>query len=201
MDIILRFRNNHTGIGLLIDERAGHRKPTLGEADDYKSNRSDEVQAEREEVRRLEAVRRAEMEAKYSTDIARAAANRRARDDQKLPNLGTQDGIFHPESEPTPQMDEKRDLDKVAYYVPVPIRSQAPCYQPLSATYTDLESAREAGVWTYPETPHERARCEVFKALWKEGMYMGIGFKFGCDFLVYPGLSFLHGSRYIYETA
>ena len=52
---------------------------------------------------------------------------------------------------------------------------------------TTLEAARQAGVWTYPTTSFEHAKCRVFQDLWEKGNYMGGGIKFGGDFLVYPG--------------
>ncbi|PPQ68492.1 hypothetical protein CVT26_003431 [Gymnopilus dilepis] len=60
-------------------------------------------------------------------------------------------------------------------------------YSPESCTYTTIEAAREAGVWDYPSTLFERARCGVFKDLWKQGYFMGGGIKFGGEYLVYPG--------------
>lgn len=55
------------------------------------------------------------------------------------------------------------------------------------AIYSTLSSAREVGVWLYPSTLTERARCGVFKDLWKQGYFMGGGIKFGGEYLVYPG--------------
>jgi tRNA-splicing endonuclease subunit Sen34 len=54
-------------------------------------------------------------------------------------------------------------------------------------TYETLDAARAAGVWNYPSSAEERARCEVFRDLWEKGYYMGGGSKFGGDWLVYPG--------------
>lgn len=65
--------------------------------------------------------------------------------------------------------------------------SQLEWYAPDAATYTTLDTARQAGVWTYPATPYERAKCRVFRDLWEKGNFMGGGIKFGGDFLVYPG--------------
>ncbi|KAG0147300.1 hypothetical protein CROQUDRAFT_670589 [Cronartium quercuum f. sp. fusiforme G11] len=181
------------GIAVLVDERTSHRRPTIDEAESYQRQRAKEILHERQEILRLDAIRRTEMEARYSADIARAAAARKARDEVKPSIPEPEQGVFLTEPDPEPEskakskQGEEDKLEKVAYYVPVPLRSQSPCYQPTLGSYTDLESARQAGVWTYPNTAHQRARCEVFKALWKQGMYMGIGFKFGCDFLVYPG--------------
>jgi tRNA intron endonuclease, catalytic C-terminal domain len=58
-------------------------------------------------------------------------------------------------------------------------------------TYETLDAARDAGVWCYPASANERARCEVFRDLWEKGYYMGGGIKFGGDWLVYPGACFL----------
>ena len=54
-------------------------------------------------------------------------------------------------------------------------------------TYETLDAARTAGVWVYPSSAEERARCEVFRDLWEQGYFMGGGSKFGGDWLVYPG--------------
>lgn len=56
-----------------------------------------------------------------------------------------------------------------------------------TTVYTTLHEAREAGKWVYPSTLAERARCGVFKDLWKQGYFLGGGIKFGGEYLVYPG--------------
>lgn len=74
------------------------------------------------------------------------------------------------------------------YTVTVPASSSSlPWYAPSQSIYTTIESARTAGVWVYPSTPHERAKCGVFKGLWESGYFLGCGIKFGGDYLVYPG--------------
>ncbi|KIJ44176.1 hypothetical protein M422DRAFT_168785, partial [Sphaerobolus stellatus SS14] len=60
-----------------------------------------------------------------------------------------------------------------------------PWYEPKK--YEDLESAKTAGLWSYPQTPEERASYQVFRDLWEKGHYLGSGIKFGGDYLVYPG--------------
>ena len=56
-----------------------------------------------------------------------------------------------------------------------------------TTVYTTLHEARGAGTWVYPSTLAERARCGVFKDLWKQGYFLGGGIKFGGEYLVYPG--------------
>ena len=65
--------------------------------------------------------------------------------------------------------------------------SELAWYTPTCRTYSTLEDARSAGVWIYPTTSFEQAKCRVFKDLWERGNFMGGGIKFGGDFLVYPG--------------
>lgn len=76
-----------------------------------------------------------------------------------------------------------------AYTVTIPPSSSfIPWYTPGENTYATLAGACTAGVWTYPSTQHERAKCGVFRGLWEQGYFMGGGIKFGGDFLIYPGL-------------
>lgn len=75
-----------------------------------------------------------------------------------------------------------------AYTVTLPASSgELSWYDPTDCTYATIEDARVAGVWTYPADLHERAKCGVFRDLWEKGNFMGVGIKFGGDFLVYPG--------------
>lgn len=53
--------------------------------------------------------------------------------------------------------------------------------------FNTLEEAKKAGVWNYPATLMQTAKCAVFEDLWSKGNYMGGGLKFGGDLLVYPG--------------
>lgn len=53
--------------------------------------------------------------------------------------------------------------------------------------YPTLSSAKQAGLWHYPRTAEQRARCAVFESLLDRGYYMSTGLRFGGDFNVYPG--------------
>ncbi|KAH9967972.1 hypothetical protein BC827DRAFT_1169438 [Russula dissimulans] len=64
-------------------------------------------------------------------------------------------------------------------------------------TYDTLGAARDAGVWSYPASAEERARCEVFRDLWEKGYYMGGGGKFGGDWLIYPGDPLRYHSHFV----
>ena len=76
------------------------------------------------------------------------------------------------------------------YTVRVPGQSSTfEWYAPSSHSFMTLAAARRAGIWDYPESPLQRARCGVFRDLWEQGYFMGSGIKFGGEYLVYPGAS------------
>lgn len=60
-------------------------------------------------------------------------------------------------------------------------------YTPEPHAHSTIWAAKDAGIWSYPSSLIERAKCAVFRDLWEKGYYMGAGVKFGGDFLVYPG--------------
>lgn len=76
-----------------------------------------------------------------------------------------------------------------AYTVVVPGTSTSfSWYTPEPHTYSTIQAAKDAGIWSYPSDLLERAKCAVFRDLWDKGYYMGGGLKFGGDFLIYPGM-------------
>lgn len=93
-------------------------------------------------------------------------------------------------STPSTSSDPSKSSSLPPYTIVIPASaSSQEWYSPSSCTYTTIKAAREAGVWDYPSTLAERARCGVFKDLWKQGYFMGGGIKFGGEYLVYPGES------------
>lgn len=72
-----------------------------------------------------------------------------------------------------------------SYSFTIPATSDFSWYN--AKKYTTLDEARASGVWSYPQTPEEVARCRVFEDLWKQGYFMGNGLRFGGHWLVYPG--------------
>jgi tRNA-splicing endonuclease subunit Sen34 len=67
------------------------------------------------------------------------------------------------------------------------VSSSLEWYNPDAHAYMTIEAAKADGVWDYPSTLEERARCGVFRNLWEQAYFMGGGIKFGGDYLVYPG--------------
>ncbi|KAI0648239.1 tRNA-intron endonuclease catalytic domain-like protein [Trametes meyenii] len=85
-----------------------------------------------------------------------------------------------------------------AFNVVIPASStEIDWYSPDAHAYSSLSTARAAGLWSYPITPYERAKCRVFQDLWEKGNFMGGGIKFGGDFLVYPGDPLRYHSHFV----
>jgi tRNA-splicing endonuclease subunit Sen34 len=83
---------------------------------------------------------------------------------------------------------EGRNVSSIPYTIVIPASSSSlEWYDSSVGSYSTIEAAREAGVWDYPSDLTERARCGVFKDLWKQGYFIGGGIKFGGEYLVYPG--------------
>lgn len=100
-----------------------------------------------------------------------------------------------------------KDLGNMPYFTTVPANPDStPTPQtwfvprPGETLFADLESARAAGIWTYPENLVETSRCATFRKLWEEGMYMGQGIKFGGEFLGYPGDPLRYHSHFVTTT-
>lgn len=181
------------GIAVLIDDLNSHRPATLEESAEYKIKREQEIEEERRLTVIRDSERRNAAKEVYRTQIEAADQKRRARQqqahqiDQEFDHTAEiQQGMLPPDS--TDDSKSTNDTSKVAYFVPIHLQSQPPTHSPEGPNlFHHLDSAREAGIWTYPNGKYQKARCAVFSALWRQGMFLGIGLKFGCDFLVYPG--------------
>ncbi|GAA6054546.1 hypothetical protein JCM3770_006021 [Rhodotorula araucariae] len=213
-EAVLLVRNQ---LAVLVDDPAAHLPPTAAQAASYATSRASAITAQRQAVLKSEAERKAVMEAKHAEQIAekrrekddrrRAAAARAGAEGGEAlvvdvpglrdgePNTGAPAAARSSAAAPAlpvpaPGPPPQRDLETVAYTIIIEPRSSSLAwYDPslASATYATLEAASAAGVWSYPQTPLQEARCRVFEDLWRRGYYMGGGLRFGGDFLVYPG--------------
>lgn len=121
---------------------------------------------------------------------------------QKAAAEAAGDALFVPEASPASEVPQDTLVNassaagigssstsaSVPYTVSVPTTSDGfSWYAPEKHTYSTLKAAQDAGIWTYPSTEEEKAKCGVFSDLWHKGYYMGGGSKFGGEWLVYPG--------------
>lgn len=112
---------------------------------------------------------------------------------------GGADDVFVPDETPsTPQLKSQVDMkgEDLSYTVLIPTTpDEHPWFRP--PAYETIQAAKEAGVWTYPSTPIERAKCAVYRDLIDKGYFIGGGLKFGGDWLVYPGDQLRYHSHFV----
>ena len=133
------------------------------------------------------AKKRREREAKRAEKLALAASVSGADPDEN--ELFNQESVSAEKPTPNEQEPKTSKESFPAHTIIIPGTSnEHPWFQPNS--YETLESARVAGIWNYPSTVGERAKCAVYRDLIEKGYFLGGGLKFGGDWLVYPGMCF-----------
>lgn len=201
-------------MAILLDDAHGHNTPTAEERERWeelvKQRRTmsiqglESVRREKESTRGQKStpaaeLKRKEREARKAQKVAAAAAaaaeaaaeaTESVPDDSSLTALLAPDGQDTHARAPSPTMlaaGAAKDPHP-AHTIIIPGSAEDhPWFRP--PEYDTLDAAREAGVWTYPSTVSERAKCAVFRDLIEKGYFLGGGIKFGGDWLVYPGAS------------
>ncbi|KII89009.1 hypothetical protein PLICRDRAFT_53504 [Plicaturopsis crispa FD-325 SS-3] len=173
-------------LAILIDDPSAHTAPSRAALEEWNNGRLEDIRMQIAQAGAKEEAKAPKSREAATSEAAqrkrREREERRAREKAAAANADT---LFVPPPQPAP---EQQQPAPVSTTVLVPATSAAfAWYSPAPATYATLDSARRAGVWAYPATAHERAKCGVFRDLWERGNFMGGGIKFGGDYLVYPG--------------
>ncbi|VDB95724.1 unnamed protein product [Peniophora sp. CBMAI 1063] len=200
------------GLAVLVDDPHAYRLPSAQELQDWDDKRAADALAQLRRAAGAQAVGRAQL-----ANSPAAAAKRAAREEKRrlaaaaAAAQNENGGVFTPEPEPAPA--------SAPTPVPAPLEGDSinialaskepwtvsvaggsddlPWYHSDRASYSSLDAARAAGVWTHPENEVDRTRCAVFRDLWEKGYYMGGGSKFGGDWLVYPGDPLRYHSHFV----
>jgi len=180
-------------LATIVHDPAAHHPATPAQLEAWDAQRQQGIA---HQIREAERRRGATAGASGASEAAaqKKRAERDARRRRQLAEAAEDDAGPPPTSNDAPQL-----LTNAAVYtVAVPTTSGAfAWYAPDAHAYDTLDAAREAGVWMYPATEEERARCEVFRDLWEKGNYLGGGGKFGGDWLVYPGDPLRYHSHFV----
>lgn len=195
-------------LAYLVDEQAAHHLPSANDREQFLHARDDAITEQKRAIKTANDNHKKAMESKFADQIAKKRAERaakRAEAAAKAPpsdETTSQDASFvmlsapeteerideEPSAGASKRATNEEDLSDIVY--PVKIRGASaglPWYETGPHSYHSLEDARAAGIWNYPTTPDEVARCKVFQDLWENGHFMGNGLRFGGSFLVYPG--------------
>ncbi|KAI6043416.1 hypothetical protein EDC04DRAFT_2866368 [Pisolithus marmoratus] len=191
------------GLACLVDDKKAHYDPDLPQLAKWDHSRLKTIKHEL-------ALAEEEQEAKehqYTTMTEEAVRKRKEREQKKASAASPVNDSYRSPTEPAENMSAHGNHNSVSdaqhgrdpfgtskatfrgatytVHVAAP-SSELEWYQQSLHSFTTLESAREAGIWDYPATPEERARCAVFHDLREKGYYLDVGIKFGGDYLVYP---------------
>jgi len=161
----------------LVDDIGSHVCPTPHQLSTWNDTRK----------ARLDASDRADRVTKATPPRLSDAALQKRLERQKRKEAQIETWDSHALTAPESDLREASGAKETASYgFRIPATSEVfPWYE--EKTYHTLQAASDAGLWTYPSNQEERAKCAVFADLWKKGYYMGNGFRFGGDWLVYPG--------------
>ncbi|GJJ12244.1 hypothetical protein Clacol_006485 [Clathrus columnatus] len=160
------------GICTLVDDTHSIREPTHAELEEWNEDRKKDIQIQVEQWKEKEKNRvSSALTDRKTKEGTGDVAKRQARQVPKETSEGQQ--FTMPSTIAT-------------YTITIPsMSSTLAWYQP--KRYEELAYAREAGIWTYPRTPYERASCRIFRDIWEKRYYLGSGIKFGGEYLIYPG--------------
>ncbi|SCV68682.1 BQ2448_803 [Microbotryum intermedium] len=206
-EVVLLVRNN---LAVLIDDRAAHHPPTMEQANQYDQQRQSAIRAQQKHIRQFEQEKKLKMAQVFKDKIEKKRLLKleesqqiesRTNDDEAasaetgvwqltVPHLEptgrSKTPVASTRSASTAEVDE--DLRGIPYKIMIQGSStDAAWHDPSSASYSTLESAKEAGVWDYPTNQLQQSRSKVFEDMWSKRHFMGGGLRFGGDFLVYPG--------------
>ncbi|KAH9038977.1 tRNA-intron endonuclease catalytic domain-like protein [Lactarius pseudohatsudake] len=184
-------------LATIVHDPAAHHPATPAQLESWDAQRQRGIAHQVREAGRRKGEDRAPAAAATEAAAQQKRAERDARRQRQQLAEAAEDAGPGPANAPAPST--TTDAPPAAVYtVSVPTTSGAfAWYAPAAHEYETLDAAREAGVWTYPATEEERARCEVFRDLWEKGYYLGLGSKFGGDWLVYPGDPLRYHSHFV----
>ncbi|KAG6897290.1 hypothetical protein C0992_002732 [Termitomyces sp. T32_za158] len=206
-EVVLLVENE---LAVLIDDPTAHSQPSLQHLQNWDAEQQADIQRqmamleikEAKDNAKSQAMTAAALEKRKIREEKRAAKAKLAQESGEPGDLNamlqTESSTVSPPGQSAEDTSESRIVSSAGYTVVIPTSStNLEWYEAdPSCTYTTIATAKEAGIWDYPSTLQERARCGVFRNLWEQGYFMGGGIKFGGDYLVYPGSSFLKFVRH-----
>jgi len=201
--------NSHIDAALLIDEAQAYDAPTELERAEFWEREEQKIHEQKMRALTQQKEQREKIEAQLRARDGNGALERRAaRQAAKARGAASSSNAGSEQSIPK-KASQDEDLERMAYVHDTPGSSaHIPGYRPCTAsmqesmpgtrvnTYTTLKDAHAAGIWTYPRTLTERARCAVFEDLHSKGYFLSTGLRFGGDFVVYPGDPLRYHSHY-----
>ncbi|KAL0947077.1 hypothetical protein HGRIS_013218 [Hohenbuehelia grisea] len=183
------------GFAALVDDPEAHEAPSEDQLQQWDHQRKEFIK-----LHLAQTESKLSQEASSRSLSEEALRKRKEREERKalkaqIPSTDIQTPDFQAFADPSPASKTSTPIASASevnplttlYPVILPAASDSFEWYNANRIYSTISSAKSAGIWSYPSTLFERARCGVFKGLWDQGYFMGGGIKFGGEYLVYPG--------------
>jgi tRNA-splicing endonuclease subunit Sen34 len=185
------------GAVVLVDDTKAHDVQALSgqELDQWHEQRVASISNKRRMAIEEARVTKEKLKQKFSLSES-AMEKKRLREERKRTQGGAQDKEEDLFAKLEQAADEAADEANVSHSITIPSTSSNLEWYNVQLgenAFGSLSSAARAGLWHYPSTANQRARCAAFDAFRAKEYYMGKGLRFGGDFVVYPGES--HGKH------
>ncbi|OJA13717.1 hypothetical protein AZE42_02940 [Rhizopogon vesiculosus] len=201
-EVVLLVEN---GIAVLADDPSAHHSPSPSLLKLWQEERLSDARQQIALTEEKESIEASNANRAMSESAQRKRKEREERRAHATvntaPNIPMDDSPSPPPISENPSrlaVEESPDravvMPSAPYTVHVPASSSRLAWY---APHSHLYSSIEAGIWKYPSTLQERARCGVFRSLWEQGFYMGVGIRFGGEYLVYPGDPLRYHSHFV----
>lgn len=181
------------GAATLVDDTRAHDVQALSEQDldKWHEERTASILDRRRMA--LEEARETKEKLKQKYILSEAAMEKkRLREERKRMQGEGQDKEEDASVNKEPGVVEAADEASLSHSITIPSTSSTLEWHNVRLgdnAFDTLSSAARAGLWRYPSTANQRARCAAFDAFRAKEYYMGKGLRFGGDFVVYPGES------------
>ena len=199
-----------SGAAVLVDDPKAHLQPTISQLERWSEDQEESIKTQlvyseskiaKESAHPSRAISEEAQRKRKERELRKQAeAARKAAAGEDVDNLAAllASTSTEPQKDLTSRitdsgvgtsLPEGSNTSMIPHTIVIPASSSSlDWYDSSTCLFPSLEAAREAGLWDYPSNLTERARCGVFKDLWKQGFFMGGGIKFGGEYLVYPGI-------------
>ncbi|KAJ2925221.1 hypothetical protein H1R20_g11873, partial [Candolleomyces eurysporus] len=204
------------GAAVLIDDPSAYDKPSSAQLEKWNEEQKESIKTQialietrnakknSENVLTEEALRKRQERAERRRALAQAQAAEQEASEASLFSgdaptpAATSTDAGPPASTAEVNNPQASSSSLISHTITVPGPSSSlDWYTPHPHSHSTIESARAAGIWDYPSNLQERAQCGVFRGLWEQGNYLGVGIKFGGEYLVYPGDPLRYHSHFV----
>ncbi|KAF0479757.1 tRNA-intron endonuclease catalytic domain-like protein [Gigaspora margarita] len=184
------------GIIVLIDDEKSHLLPTKSQIEEFEKNKTENEEQQLQDYLRFIKEKRSKFQSLKKNKLKK-------NDVKEIENITNNDNDHNEIDDSCSQQlritEHESSLIK-AFAPTITIKTSSNSfewYNDKNYCFDSLEVARLAGLWTWPSTPKEKYKFNIYCDLWNRGYFITNGIKFGGDYLLYPGDPLRYHSHFI----